>query len=278
MGLDVSLYKCNNWEEYSKIQRTHDLLSEEEYASFSAQHPGSYSDWTQEVKDLYSEMYKRMDKAKDKELSDADAEAECIELPSELYPDEHFKIGYFRSSYNDGGINNVARSLGLPGLYDIFGESSNSTEEDYYWVIDWERAKEIAEDAVKQWEIFVNSDAAKYYVTEARYFQPREGVTPIKGKAGAMEAFLAQQKKGIQYDFRSGTGSFFKKPVRVVALIQGEAEFVFGGVQNVSSFLIIENEDRMYDYYLKSMEIVLETIEYVLRKKDPSKYRLAWSS
>mgnify|MGYP000980987784 FL=1 len=93
-----------------------------------------------------------------------------------------------------------------------------------------------------------------------------------------MEAFLAQQKKGIQYDFRSGTGSFFKKPVRVVALIQGEAEFVFGGVQNVSSFLIIENEDRMYDYYLKSMEIVLETIEYVLRKKDPSKYRLAWSS
>ncbi len=51
-----------------------------------------------------------------------------VEKDSKKYPSHMFKIGYFRSSYNDGGINQVLQRIGLPTLGTIFGE----TKEDKY--------------------------------------------------------------------------------------------------------------------------------------------------
>jgi len=39
---------------------------------------------------------------------------------STIDPEHLFKIGYFRSSYNGSGIENVLSTRGLPTLHDIF--------------------------------------------------------------------------------------------------------------------------------------------------------------
>src|SRR5690348_14525919 len=48
-----------------------------------------------------------------------DPESEYIENNSAQFPEHMFKIGYFRSSYNSGGINSVLRGYGIPDLYGI---------------------------------------------------------------------------------------------------------------------------------------------------------------
>ena len=62
-----------------------------------------------------------------------------IEIDDPEYPDHLFKIGYFRSSYNPSGLNNVLGKLGVDDLYGIFdcpGEGKI--------VPDWEESKATA--------------------------------------------------------------------------------------------------------------------------------------
>ena len=46
--------------------------------------------------------------------------SQSMEQPSALHPDHLFQRGYFRSSYNESGINSLLASVELPTLYDIF--------------------------------------------------------------------------------------------------------------------------------------------------------------
>ena len=45
---------------------------------------------------------------------------EKIEIASAKHPKHYWKVGYFRSSYNGGGIDRVLDRFGLPGLDDLF--------------------------------------------------------------------------------------------------------------------------------------------------------------
>jgi len=77
---------------------------------------------------------------------------ETIEINSTLYPEHLFKIGYFRSSYNSGGINRVANRYSLLDLYDIFDPHS------YTFIPDWADAMKKCEAAIKQWDAYAMSD------------------------------------------------------------------------------------------------------------------------
>ena len=43
------------------------------------------------------------------------------------------------------------------------------------------------------------------------------------------------------------------------------------------SFLIVDNNSENISWYLNALEIVLETINYVLKQKDKNDYYLLWS-
>ena len=58
---------------------------------------------------------------------------------STIDPKHLFKLGYFRSSYNERGIERVMRNINLPGLHDIFGVKG----EEYNVRPDWQEALEI---------------------------------------------------------------------------------------------------------------------------------------
>jgi hypothetical protein len=56
------------------------------------------------------------------------ADDSTINIDSTTQPDHLFKIGYFRSSYNNAGINAyVNRLLCKPGLYHIFPEGNDDS-------------------------------------------------------------------------------------------------------------------------------------------------------
>lgn len=79
-----------------------------------------------------------------------------VSFPSKLHPFScesrscEFRVGYFRSVYNEWGLNSIARQAGLRTLFDIF----NVTERDYIVFPDWQKAQANARKAVEEWQTF----------------------------------------------------------------------------------------------------------------------------
>ncbi len=72
--------------------------------------------------------------------------AEQIKFNSKKYPKHLFEIGYFRSSYNESGINLVLEQSVGSNLYDVFDHTDN----EYEFVPDWcnslDKARQILEE------------------------------------------------------------------------------------------------------------------------------------
>lgn len=65
---------------------------------------------------------------------------------SAKYPNHLFKIGYFRSSANELGINNVLEERGLENLYDILNPFY-----EYFFQPNWEQAKIKCTNLIKKY-------------------------------------------------------------------------------------------------------------------------------
>ena len=94
--------------------------------------------------------YKRMKQIaermniEDEEVKDS---RRIIDIPSEKYPDHYWKIGYFRSSYNSGGINSVCRDNNIPDMYSVFDMTDNFGN---YFLPNWEECLKRAEIWLEQ--------------------------------------------------------------------------------------------------------------------------------
>lgn len=121
--------------------------------------------------DIHQKFGKYLRTDNESNISFAHGMQDYIE-PSKRHPENYFKIGYFRSSYNEGGINNVLDLLDLPDLYDIF-EVEDSHE--YYQKIDWGRAKELVTRLLDTFRPL----AQKYFVVNIlRYMSNKDTVSP----------------------------------------------------------------------------------------------------
>ena len=222
-----------------------------------------------------------------------------IELDSEKYPENYFKIGYCRSSYNDSGMNSVFRNLGVPDLYDIFGKDVD----DYEFTPDWEASKERVCLAIEQLRGINESDYGKYRAIEADIdLSFMKSITEADEKRGdehvrrhatdqmtAKQLFVEQLEmhKKDEDDktpgppaftftaYSNGLGDFFLNGIKVFGLIKGTKEH-FRGANIPCIYVIAENEEA-YDWYLEALEVVEETIDYVLAQDDPENYCLHWS-
>lgn len=190
-----------------------------------------------------------------------------IEQDSVLHPDHMFKIGYFRSSYNSGGINSVLRDLGIPDLYDIFEHDSN----DYEFSPDWKHALNVVEGSIR---LLKKDKGYRVESVAANLFSPDDvPVTP----AAALELFNKQlqekskNKEFLCYSNKDGEFYLDNAGLKVHGLIPGKDMF-----NRPCTFIIYKPKDAN-KYYLQSLEIVKETIEFVLAQKNPQEYYLSWS-
>lgn len=203
-----------------------------------------------------------------------------IEEPSKLHPDHDLlKIGYIRSSYNESGIQHVVGEAVGKDLDYIF-----EPKEEYEFQPDWEaclkRAKEVKELFVKYLE-----EVGPYRVMTASWneFMGHPNDWPVNTKEGAMDIFkkeFAEFKKGDKsmswYSNRSGE-FMFDKPLQVVAMITGVQKRFFVEESIPCTYIVYKNPDGL-EWYVESLDIVIETIEYAIAHPDRKNLYLAWSS
>lgn len=187
-----------------------------------------------------------------------------VEHDSALGPDHAghmFKVGYFRSSYNEGGINSVLAQYGVPDLYAIFEPNDRCK-----FAPDWAAARERCAGAL-----------AALADTDTRYSAMAISSTPladggVESAEQALDAFRKEMENQPPFDggWWSKNGNFWPKGVKIFALIPGKR-------LRPCVWAIVENEGGLA-WYRQALEIVAETIDFVLAQPDPQNYRLVWSA
>lgn len=267
MGLDVYLTHYKDFEKSQALEKEYEDRSEALWKG------KAYEEYTPEERDEIRNKSKAI--AKELGLDEWGEDKtfkEDIQKDSKKYPDHYFKIGYFRSSYNDGGINRVLKNMGIPDLYDIF-----QVGEDYEnpLTVDWSLALRRVQEVIDLLDRAQNRAEGKYraFDVPARnlFRQHESGVT---NEREALEVFKDSLKNATDFEsYSNAQGHFFKEGIKVLALIQGTDV-----LKQPALYAIVEREKDDLKWYREALEIVRETCVFVLKHKDPQNFRLYWSA
>jgi hypothetical protein len=282
MGLDVYLYHYKKpFAEVKKLEKE----AEEACEVFTKKKLEEFGvkDW-KELTDEQKKVYWKekgafySERGLDKYGSVGDDVREEIEIPSSVFPDHMFKIGYLRSSYNAGGIDHVMRDRIGETLRSLFGNNDDS----YEFSPDWGESLKRIRGAITKWEEYIEKNGC-YYVDE---ISPVVDCQEINNQAKALEVFLEQRKlhakdppdKLFSGSYMNGRGHFhLGQPIQVVALIPGRAEFFGGPATYVVYKCSDEGNNANMKWYLDALRITAEMCEWVLGKPDPEMYVMHWS-
>lgn len=280
MGLDVYLYHSNDWEKSLRIEQEIDELERRVWDDCKdSDEPITDEAFREYRLTLLSEAekqgftvirYASEDNTGTKDTSFIiDTGIAEYTKDSELYPEHLFKMGYFRSSYNDAGFNNVMRSMGFPDLYDVF-KTVSDVDDTSYKVIDWEAARACIDLAIEKMSStlptglwFLDLNKVSYYGKGGKEVPSAAEALSITEKE--LESSLSEKTPFSSY--ANANGEFYTKGLQTVAIV-GRRWLVYK----------LDETDGGIDWYLKAAKIVKETIDFVLGHPDPQNWRLYWSS
>lgn len=286
MGLDVYLYhKLPDYDEWDakedKFNKASDEFYKDEYQKAGYVPNARYEDVPKEVHDRAHQ--RSMELAKSLGLSEwgsvPDGHKEtCIETPSKTNPKHLFKIGYFRSSYNDDGIEHVVGDLTGKDLYWIFAPG-----DEYHVQPDWKAALARAVEARDTLAMAIEKEP--WRVLEFRNWSFKKA--DVHSKEDAINMYRAEKaereenRKKYQrppsdmdnWGYSGQRGDFWPKgyDVKILGVIMGD-----GWGASSTCYMIIEDRSGL-GWYLQALDIVVETIEHVLAQPDPEAYYLHWS-
>jgi hypothetical protein len=271
MGLDVYVYSCPNRAAANAAEKEFERLDSEVYERIVQKYPknGSdhlsdeaYAEWRVETARLRNElgivdyMHKSVSK---------------IEQPSSKYPDHYFKVGYFRSSYNECGINSYMDRLGLPDLNYIF-----DTKDEYEFTPDWDACKQRASEVLEKLRAIdtsVDVTAVRMNIYTKDHCTSNER---------AREIFMEElARQGGMESYENGKGVFWMRGMNVKAIIMGAEEEIISKVRGHPvmqpvAYVVYEKGDNAW--YQQALEIVIETCDYVLAQPDKQNYYVHWSA
>ena len=167
----------------------------------------------------------------------------------------------------------VLREHNIEDLHWIFNNPKK-----YSFSPDWNNALERVKCVIKKWKEFIDSDESKYYVYKSDNFPHKKNEKPTD-RASAFKRFISVVKKHkMPNDFQEFScleGDFWLgRPILVHGAIPG-----VNCINVPTTYLICEINKDDWKSYLVALEIVQETIEYVLKEKSKErrKYKLHWS-
>lgn len=265
MGLDIYLSYYRDYNQSKANEKKFEELSDDIWAEVKEQEGDELCEKTKNRVNEY--LKNEAEKLGLCEWGEDITHKECIEINSKLYPKHSFKIGYFRSSYNGSGINNILRDIGIPDLYDIFSHD----DDEYEFVPNWANALGVVQEAI---EMLQEDEGYRIETISANMFSPDDVVkTPLE----AMGIFKKQLAQNHSKDFNAYSnkdGHFYmdKKGLKVHSLMPGKDHF-----DRPCTYVIYQPKDAN-KFYLQGLEIVKETIEYVLAQENPQAYYLRWSA
>lgn len=259
MGLDIYLYKYEDFEESFRKEKLHEEFSESLYAGLE------YSKLSEGQKEELRVKNKAHAESLGLDQYGIDETGkEQIERPNERYPAHYFKIGYFRSSYNGSGIERTLRDMSLSTLSDIFGRE----EGEYAFSPDWEGSLKKINSLI---EDFSKKGAYRVHSVAANMFRNSAVMTPKDALSTFLEE-LELSKEGGPDSYTNINGEFyFGEPLKVMGMIPG----IQNNLRVEKCVYIITESDNTW--YMQSLEIVRDTIQFVLDQKDKEKYYLHWS-
>ena len=278
MGLDVYLYRYENKDADIALEESVEKATE--------------GIWDKEIAALGKSKYEELtDAEKDSISSKIDALKESmgmvinpaytwksykvpgeskIEEPSKLHPDHLFKLGYFRSSYNGAGIDSVMGNAIGETLYSLIPASDNPES---MFQPDWDAARGRVVSAIDRMKVMDKDCPVR--VSEVRTMGFGRNKLPSSAKE-ALNIFkneMASHKglkgKSMCNSYSDINGEFYldkRHPLKVMAMIPGERVGFMPG----PTVYVVTKDD--YKFYIEALEIVLETIDYVLAKPDKDKY------
>jgi hypothetical protein len=266
MGLDIYLYR---YDDYNKTQELEKKFQDFEKEAWEGNDKdGKYELLTEEQKEGYQKKCNDFASSIGLDKYGLDKTGtEKIEINSEKYPDHYFKIGYFRSSYNEGGIERILRNLGLPTMKDVFTHN----EDEYNFQPNWEQALVNVKSLIGE---FKKMGSYRVHHVEPNMF--RTEAPKIKSEKEALDLFLGEVEKTNgqkeKYNYSNSDGEFsFAEPMKVLAMIPGTYR-IFNDRECV--YVVTESDNT---WYINALEIVQDTIEYVLSKENKEQYYLHWS-
>jgi hypothetical protein len=283
MGLDIYLRKCADLRAAKATEKEAEALAEKAWNDATG--GGDYSSLTEVQKEAGRAAQKAVYARFGLDDYGASKGIEGVCLDSATDPEHIFKIGYLRSSYNEGGINRVLKNLGLLDLYGIFGHSDDK----YEFVPDWSASLARCSETIAKYEAHLASDAGRFLVSELR---PMHEYGVANEKA-ALDLFMGEldRHKGRDVDpdfsaYSNRDGEFFMgEPMRVRAVITKHYERPPAGnpilamINRPTMFLVYEKSaSAKPDWYLQALKITRETIEYVLAQPDKGQYYFGWSA
>jgi hypothetical protein len=253
MGLDIYLYKYEDFEETRRLEEEYEAKAEE---IWEREAPGDWDDLTEKQIETVRQKCKELSLGLGLDEW-GEGPSEKISIDSSKYPDHYFKVGYFRSSYNQAGINSVLRSQGLPELADIF-----NPDDEYYVKPEWKAALESSRSLLEK---IKSAPGANFGVHRDM------PLNRVKSEKEALDLFLKEKGRevGGEGSYSTAAGDFFLGGIKVYAIIPGTSP-----LGSPCSFIITDGD---MDWYIQAVEIVIETCEYVLSQPDPEKYILHWS-
>jgi len=201
---------------------------------------------------------------------DSNSLVERISISSKKYPSHLFKIGYFRSSYNSQGINNILSMLGLATLYEIFEVRG----EDYIIFPNWEDSKKKVNNCRKQLEELTSAfpfSLTTLPITFEENLTPDVVFDEFKKRLESFRRKEPSLTRMTSYLTRRGFFHFDNRPLKVRSI-------QFGKTMGMETcFVIFQVDPKEYKWYVQALEIVEETIDYVL-ERDKKKFFLLWSA
>ena len=188
---------------------------------------------------------------------------EEILVDDSIYPNHLFKIGYFRSSYNEAGYNSLMNNIGLSGLYEIFSVNRGQRIS-----INWKKSLENAKNTL-------NALHERALNNEDFLVFPMALHTEIHSE-NIFDTFMSEYHKCKDSDYNSWmnrNGYFFKKPISIHGIMKSK---IFG----IDGLYIIHRDDDNYKWLIEATEIVIRTCEYVLDHpaNERRKFKFIWSS
>lgn len=272
MGLDIYLHKYEDFDDAVRREKEYEAGSAENWGTGTIK----YDDMSPHEKDEASK--------KDKALAEklgldeyGSGAGDSIEINSKLHPKHMFKIGYLRSSYNNGGINHILGNTVGRDLHWIFDAPKESQ-----FKPDWVEALRRANRLLSDFKKFIEENGA-YMVLEISQNQFGREISEIDTENKAMETFIQQKKKHVPdkffgSSFSNKDGHFFLgKGLKVTAIIEGSRRKYFAN-EKIPCVYVIHEEEKKFKWYVEALEVVVEMCEWVLNQAEIEQYVIHWSS
>jgi hypothetical protein len=264
MGLDVYLYRYENYADTTQREQTYERESEAVWSRVSG--GLKYEQLTETQKEQARSAAATVAVALGLDNCGSDESGKTkIEIDSAKYPQHYFKVGYFRSSYNDAGIDRVLEARIGTDLAAICGYTS-----EYAFQPDWLSMRSLAERALADLK---TANQKRPFRAVSVSPNPFGGSTFAKSEAAALDVFdKVRARQHSDGAFGCQDGDFWLgDPLKVRGAIAGDGSF------GPCMYLVYEDSADNLAWYEQALEIVIETADYVLAQADPQKFWLHWS-